>query len=275
MRVVSVWRYPVKSMQGEPLETADVSELGIAGDRQWALVDTSTGLALTARRVPELLFATPRLVDADHVEVELPDGTVTADDGPCRTGWTARCTSPAPPGARRAIRDRRRLRGRGGVGVVPVGRSGGHVPRLRPDPGVGAGDGIDRRLGPAAVPRQRHRRRRGRGRRERARRSAHPDRFGDARRDQADRSLRDDHPPATRRHRARPRRAADDQRRAPDLARRRHARGDTGPAAASATRSSSADPDGPVSDAPRSRSAGGRLRRTSDAAQAAHGVRRR
>ena len=80
MRVVSVWRYPVKSMQGEPLETADVSELGIAGDRQWALVDTSTGLALTARRVPELLFATPRLVHSAQVEVELPDGTVTADD---------------------------------------------------------------------------------------------------------------------------------------------------------------------------------------------------
>ena len=57
MRVVSVWRYPVKSMQGEELESADVGELGIAGDRQWALVDTTTGLALTARRVPELLYA--------------------------------------------------------------------------------------------------------------------------------------------------------------------------------------------------------------------------
>ena len=80
MQVVSVWRYPVKSMQGEELAAADVGELGIAGDRQWAVVDTSTGLALTARRVPELLFGTPRLVAADRVEIELPDGTVTTDD---------------------------------------------------------------------------------------------------------------------------------------------------------------------------------------------------
>ena len=78
------------------------------------------------------------------------------------------------------------------VGVVPVGRPQGHVPRLGPHPRVGVGDRIDRRLGSAAVPRQRHRRRRGRGRRERARRSAHPHRFGDPRRDQADRSMRDD-----------------------------------------------------------------------------------
>ncbi len=57
MHVVSLWRFPVKSMQGEELQTADIGELGITGDRQWALVDRSTGLALTARRVPELLFA--------------------------------------------------------------------------------------------------------------------------------------------------------------------------------------------------------------------------
>ena len=75
-----MWRYPVKSMQGEELESADVDELGIAGDRQWALVDTTTGLALTARRVPELLYARPRMVGADKVEIELPDGTVTVDD---------------------------------------------------------------------------------------------------------------------------------------------------------------------------------------------------
>ncbi|MET0461172.1 MAG: MOSC N-terminal beta barrel domain-containing protein [Ilumatobacteraceae bacterium] len=81
MRVLSVWRYPVKSMQGEPLDTAPIDDLGIVGDRQWALVDTATGLALTARRVPELLFAQARWLGADAVEIELPDGTVTTDDG--------------------------------------------------------------------------------------------------------------------------------------------------------------------------------------------------
>lgn len=80
MRVVSLWRYPVKSMQGEELQTASITDLGIVGDRQWAVVDTVTGLALTARRQPELLYASARLVGDNAVEIELPDGSVTTDD---------------------------------------------------------------------------------------------------------------------------------------------------------------------------------------------------
>ena len=83
VRVVELWRYPVKSMQGERLDAAEIGMAGIVGDRQWALRDRSTGLTLTARRVPELLFATPHLDDdiADGaLRIELPDGTVTADD---------------------------------------------------------------------------------------------------------------------------------------------------------------------------------------------------
>lgn len=92
MRVVGVWRYPVKSMQGESLDGASVGELGISGDRQWALVDTNTGLALTARRVPELLYGTARLLGADDVEIELPDGTVTTDDGDL-SAWLGRAVT--------------------------------------------------------------------------------------------------------------------------------------------------------------------------------------
>lgn len=79
MRVVELWRYPVKSMQGQPLDVAEVGAAGIVGDRQWALRDVATGHVLTARRVPELLFARPR-VDGESVSIELPDGTCTADD---------------------------------------------------------------------------------------------------------------------------------------------------------------------------------------------------
>lgn len=94
MRVVSLWRYPVKSMQGQELESATIGELGIAGDRQWALVDLDTGLALTARRVPELLFAQARLTDGSEgddisVEIELPDGTVTTDNA-VLSAWLGR-----------------------------------------------------------------------------------------------------------------------------------------------------------------------------------------
>jgi len=37
--VTEVWRYPVKSMAGERLESCMVTEKGLDGDRRWALVD--------------------------------------------------------------------------------------------------------------------------------------------------------------------------------------------------------------------------------------------
>src|SRR3712207_4682071 len=80
MRVLELWRYPVKSLQGERLTEAAIDALGIAGDRRWALFDRDTGLGLTARRVPELLFGSARVRDDGGVEVVLPDGTVTTDE---------------------------------------------------------------------------------------------------------------------------------------------------------------------------------------------------
>ncbi|ADB72856.1 MOSC domain-containing protein [Geodermatophilus obscurus] len=80
MRVAELWRYPVKSLQGERLTTVHVGPEGLAGDRQWALFDAPTGYGLTARRVPDLLFLSGRLRADGHVEVVLPDGTVTSDD---------------------------------------------------------------------------------------------------------------------------------------------------------------------------------------------------
>ena len=99
MRVSELWRYPVKSLQGERLRTADLGPLGIAGDRQWALFDLGTGLGLTARRVPDLLFASARTVDGG-VEVVLPDGTATTDDA-VLSDWAGRRITlrPAASGA--------------------------------------------------------------------------------------------------------------------------------------------------------------------------------
>jgi uncharacterized protein YcbX len=80
VRVAELWRYPVKSLQGERLTSTEVGPEGLAGDRQWALFDVDTGFGLTARRVPDLLFLSGRLRADGHVEVVLPDGTVTSDD---------------------------------------------------------------------------------------------------------------------------------------------------------------------------------------------------
>jgi uncharacterized protein len=89
MRVLELWRYPVKSLQGERLAETAIDALGIAGDRRWALFDRDTGLGLTARRVPELLFGASRLRVDGGVEVVLPDGTVTADEA-ILSGWLGR-----------------------------------------------------------------------------------------------------------------------------------------------------------------------------------------
>ena len=39
--VVGLWRYPVKSMMGEELNSSEVTERGLLGDRQFAIVDPS------------------------------------------------------------------------------------------------------------------------------------------------------------------------------------------------------------------------------------------
>ena len=80
MQVIELWRYPVKSLQGEQLEVCEVDEHGLVGDRAWGLVDQRSGYVLTARRVPELLMASARWMSPDEVAVILPDGTETTDD---------------------------------------------------------------------------------------------------------------------------------------------------------------------------------------------------
>jgi uncharacterized protein len=98
MRVLELWRYPVKSLQGERLATAEIGTFGIDGDRGWALVDLGTGLFLTARRVPDLLFASGRLRPDGSAEVVLPDGTATADDA-VLSAWLGRPVALRPAAA--------------------------------------------------------------------------------------------------------------------------------------------------------------------------------
>lgn len=80
MRVAEIWRYPVKSLQGERLESVRVTTGGVEGDRAYAIYDLDTGLGLTARRVPELLFASATILEEDRLDITLPDGSVAADD---------------------------------------------------------------------------------------------------------------------------------------------------------------------------------------------------
>ncbi len=47
--VGALWRNPVKSMLGEELNGAEVTERGVLGDRQFAVVDPATGKVAGAK----------------------------------------------------------------------------------------------------------------------------------------------------------------------------------------------------------------------------------
>lgn len=96
LSVATIWRYPVKSLQGERLDTALATAHGVEGDRAFGIRDTDTGLILTARRQPELLFASAAW-NAGSVSITLPDGTTTDDDA-ALSAWLGRSVELVPAG---------------------------------------------------------------------------------------------------------------------------------------------------------------------------------
>src|SRR5829696_2620779 len=90
--VVSLWRYPVKSMMGEELNASEVTDRGLLGDRSLALVDTETPKIVSAKnpkKWPTMFefraaFVTPPEVGSQlpPVRVTRPDGMSVASDDP-------------------------------------------------------------------------------------------------------------------------------------------------------------------------------------------------
>jgi uncharacterized protein len=85
-RVSTITRYPVKSLVGEALESAAVTDRGIEGDRLWAVRDADGKLgsgksSRRFRRMPGLLDLTARYVADSTPVVTFPDGReLTAED---------------------------------------------------------------------------------------------------------------------------------------------------------------------------------------------------
>jgi uncharacterized protein YcbX len=87
MRVDALWRYPVKSMGGEPLDAATVTDAGIEGDRAFALVDPEDGSVASAkhpRKWGALLHFRAAYTDGpgSAVAITFPDGSVSHSDDP-------------------------------------------------------------------------------------------------------------------------------------------------------------------------------------------------
>ncbi|MDJ0865717.1 MAG: MOSC domain-containing protein [Myxococcota bacterium] len=87
--VAEIQRYPVKSMQGESLETVEVAADGLRGDRSWAARDEGRGGIEGARKLPALLGCTARFPEPlpedgplPAPEIELPDGARLRADAP-------------------------------------------------------------------------------------------------------------------------------------------------------------------------------------------------
>ncbi|MBD2465072.1 MOSC domain-containing protein [Oscillatoria sp. FACHB-1407] len=80
--VVSLWRYPVKSMLGEELNASLVTEEGLWGDRTYALLDShgKTISAKSPRKWGKMFDCRAALEESSKVKITLPDGTVVLSD---------------------------------------------------------------------------------------------------------------------------------------------------------------------------------------------------
>lgn len=88
--VQSVWRYPVKSMRGEPLSLAQVNAYGIQGDRAYAILNVTDGKVASAKnpqKWPNLFAFQANLMEPSEkekpisrVRITLPDGRVVTSE---------------------------------------------------------------------------------------------------------------------------------------------------------------------------------------------------
>ena len=87
--VAGLWRYPVKSMIGEKLNTSFITKNGVLGDRAFALLDNETGHVVSAKnpkKWPDLFYyhasynAEPNVDVLTALRIRLPDGQVLKGD---------------------------------------------------------------------------------------------------------------------------------------------------------------------------------------------------
>lgn len=89
-KVSQLWRFPVKSMRGEQLETATIGEAGLAGDRAYALLDIELDKLVSAKslkRFPDIFAYRASYAREPNsneplppVNVEIPNGNVISSE---------------------------------------------------------------------------------------------------------------------------------------------------------------------------------------------------
>ena len=79
--VAQLWRYPVKSMGGERLESAAITLRGIPGDRGWAVYDETRDGITGAKRLPPIRGCRARYLSEPVAGAASPPAEVTLPDG--------------------------------------------------------------------------------------------------------------------------------------------------------------------------------------------------
>jgi uncharacterized protein YcbX len=116
-KLLQIWRYPVKSMGGECLDSAVITGNGLAGDRCWAVINGETREICSAKRWPDLLNYRASLLAGEelqssgfgdavpNVDIHCPGGDVIAGRAPdveqslsAKLGKAAALAPLAPPG---------------------------------------------------------------------------------------------------------------------------------------------------------------------------------
>ncbi|NOX51678.1 MAG: MOSC domain-containing protein [Gammaproteobacteria bacterium] len=86
--IKEIWQFPVKSMQGNKLQTCTVSTEGIAGDRGWVVRDEVREEIQWGKKHPQLMQCRARYRDRAEnddaqqpVDIYFPDGQTLGSDG--------------------------------------------------------------------------------------------------------------------------------------------------------------------------------------------------
>lgn len=108
MRVVGLWRYPVKSLRGEALAVADVVERGLVADRAWAVLDPDgkIGSGKSSRRFRAMdgLLDLESALRGDEPVVRLPDGRELGPGAELDAALSAHVGRPVRLAAEGAVR---------------------------------------------------------------------------------------------------------------------------------------------------------------------------
>src|SRR5260370_7989643 len=87
-KVVTLWRYPIKSMLGEELNATEVTTRGLLGDRAYALVDQATTKVPSAKnpgKWPHLFDCRAAFVLPPRSGMPLPEVRITLPEGTTRS----------------------------------------------------------------------------------------------------------------------------------------------------------------------------------------------